>query len=104
MRRRKFTPDDIVPGVSEKKVIRAAREYVASAFPNPDRIGCPGRQRLEALALQTSAPDAGYLNHLMTCSACFIEYQAIWKARKQKRALIIGTLVAAGLESLPKRL
>jgi hypothetical protein len=97
MRRRKFTSDDIVPGVSEEKLIRAAREYVASAYPNPDRIGCPARQRLEALARQTSLPDAGDLDHLMTCSACFIEYQAIWKARKQKKAVIIGALVAAGL-------
>jgi hypothetical protein len=97
MRWRKPTSDDIVPGVSEEKLIHAARDYVSSAFPNPDRVGCPGRKRLEAFARQTSALDENDLDHLMTCSDCFIEYHAILKARKQKRAATIGTLIAATL-------
>jgi hypothetical protein len=42
-------------------------------------------------------PDRDDINHLVTCSPCFIEYHAILKASKQKRAVIIGTLVAAAL-------
>ena len=97
MRWRKSASDDIVPGVSEEKLIHAVRDYVSSAFPNPDRVGCPGSKRLDAFARQTSALDESDLDHLMTCSACFVEYHAILKAWKQKRAATIGTLIAAAL-------
>ena len=97
MRWRKFASNDIVPGVSEERLVQAGRDYAASAFPNPDRIGCPGRERLEALARRTAMPDGDDIDHLVTCSPCFIEYQTILKASKQKRAVIIGTLVAAAL-------
>ena len=97
MRWRKSASNDIVPGVSEERLVQAGRDYAASAFPNPDRIGCPGRERLEALARRTAMPDGDDIDHLVTCSPCFIEYQIILKASKQKRAVIIGTLVAAAL-------
>jgi hypothetical protein len=97
MRWRKSASNDIVPGVSEERLVQAGRDYAASAFPNPDRIGCPGRECLEALARRTAMPDGDDIDHLVTCSPCFIEYQTILKASKQKRAVIIGTLVAAAL-------
>ena len=97
MRWRKSQSEDIVPGVSEEKLIHAVRDYVSSAFPNPDRVGCPGRKRLEAFARQTSALDESDLDHLMTCSACFIEYHAILRASKQKRAATIGALITVTL-------
>jgi hypothetical protein len=95
MRWRKSASEDIVPGISEEKLIRAARDYVSSAYPNPDRVGCPGRKRLEAFARQTSALDEIDLDHLMTCSPCFAEYHAILGVRKKKRLATIGTLTAA---------
>jgi hypothetical protein len=95
MRWRKSASDDIVPGVSEEKLIRAARDYVSSAYPNPDRVGCPGRKRLQAFARQTAALDEIDLDHLMTCSPCFAEYHAILKAWKQRRLATIGALSAA---------
>jgi hypothetical protein len=97
MRWRKFASDDIIPGISEERLLRAGRDYVASAFPNPDRVGCPGRVPLEVLARQSSAPDEGDIEHLMTCSACFVEYHGIRKAWKRKKAVTTGTLVAAAL-------
>jgi hypothetical protein len=97
MRWRKSTPDKRISGVSEERVLRAGRAYIASAFPNPDRVGCPGRQRLEVLARQPSAPDESDIDHLMTCSDCFVEYHSIRTAWKRKRAATIGTLVAAAL-------
>jgi hypothetical protein len=97
MRWRKSTSDDVIPGVSEERLLRAGRDYVASAFPNPDRVGCPGRQRLEVLARQASAPDENDLDHLMACSACFVEYHAVRKAWKRKKTATTGTLLAATL-------
>lgn len=97
MRWRKSASNDMVLGVSEERLVQAGRDYAASAFPNPDRIGCPGRERLETLARRTAMPDGDDIDHLVTCSPCFIEYQTILKASKQKRAVIIGTLVATAL-------
>ena len=97
MRWRKSASDDIVPGISEEKLIRAGLDYVASAFPNPDRVGCPGRQRLAILARQPSPPDQNDVDHLMTCSECFVEFHALRKAWKQRRAATIGALIAAAV-------
>ncbi len=97
MRWRKSASDDVLPGISEEELLRAGRNYVASAFPNPERVGCPGRQRLAVLARQTSPPDRSDLDHLMTCSDCFVEFHAIRKAWKQRRAVTIGTLIAAAV-------
>src|SRR2546429_5552485 len=97
MRWRKYASDDIVPGVSEEKLIRAGRDYVASAFPNPERVGCPGHQRLAILARQSSPPDQNDVDHLMTCSDCFVEFHALRKAWKQRRAAAIGALIAAAV-------
>jgi hypothetical protein len=97
MRWRKSASDDILPGISEERLLRAGRDYVASAFPNPDRVGCPGRQRLMVLARQTAPPDQSDIDHLMTCSDCFVEFHALRKAWKQRRAATIGALVAAAV-------
>jgi hypothetical protein len=97
MRWRRSTPGNMLPGFSEERVLRAGRDYVGSAFPNPDRVGCPGRQRLEVFARQPSAPGENDVDHLMTCSACFVEYHAIRKAWKRRKVATIGALVAAAL-------
>jgi hypothetical protein len=97
MRWRKFASGSRLPGISEKRLLRVGRDYVASAFPNPGRVGCPGRTRLEILARQRAVPDQEQVEHLTTCSDCFAEYHAIRTAWRQKTAAIIGTLVAAAV-------
>src|SRR5260370_35633450 len=52
---------------------------------------------MEVFARQPSAPGENDVDHLMTCSACFVEYHAIRKAWKRKKVATIGTLVAAAL-------
>jgi hypothetical protein len=100
MRWRESASGNILPGISEERFLRAARDYVASGFPNPDRIGCPGRERLEVLACHKSVPDQDDIDHVMTCSECFIEYHIILKARKRKRKATVGILVAAALAAM----
>jgi hypothetical protein len=90
---------DIVPGVSEERFLRAARQYVETAYPNPDRVGCPGRERLEGLA-HRKCPPADHMqdiDHIATCSPCFVEYQAIRKAWKRRRLAFAATGVAAAV-------
>ena len=91
--------DKILPGVSEERFLRAAREYARSAFPNPDRVGCPWRSRLEALARDKRRPtdDAEDVQHVATCSPCFTEYETIRRAWKRQRTVSAGALVAACL-------
>lgn len=81
---------DIVPGVSEERFLRAARRYVEAAYPNPDRFGCPERQRLEGLARRNCSPAEHMddIEHIATCSPCFGEYQAIKKALKRRQVML----------------
>lgn len=90
---------DIVPGVSEEKFLRAARRYVELAYPNPDRVGCPGQQCLESLAHRkcSAAEHIQDVHHIATCSPCFVEYQAIRRAWKRKRLALAATGVAAAV-------
>jgi hypothetical protein len=99
MRWRISAGDKILPGVTEERFLRAAREYARSAFPNPDRVGCPGRSRLEALARDHCRPtdEAEDVQHVATCSPCFAEYETVRRAWKRRRAVATGALVAACL-------
>jgi hypothetical protein len=52
-------------------------EVFSRANPNPDRIGCPPRETLAALARrQQPIGDPGY-EHLAKCSPCFREFKAL---------------------------
>ena len=99
MRWRISAGDKILPEVSEERFLRAAREYARSAFPNPDRVGCPGRSRLEALARDKGRPtdDAEDVQHVATCSPCFTEYETIRRTWKRQRTVTAAALVAASL-------
>jgi len=89
--------DDILPGISEERFLRAARNYARSAYPNPGRLGCPGSSRLEAIARRKHFPKQDESDHIATCSPCFIEYESIRKSWKRRRAAIIGTTATAAL-------
>ena len=99
MRWRISARDEILPGVTEERFLRAAREYTRSGFPNPDRAGCPGRSRLEALARDHGRPtdEAEDVQHVATCSPCFVEFEAIRLAWKRRRRVAAAALVAACL-------
>src|SRR5262245_36159149 len=87
----------ILPGISEEKFLSAAREYVESAFPNPDRIGCPARKQLEVLARRKRVATDDEIEHIGTCSPCFVEYHSIRKSWKRQRAMLIWSGVAAAV-------
>lgn len=87
--------DQLLPGISEAEFLGAAREYIKAGYPNPDRKGCPARKRLTILARRTQTPLNEELDHIATCSPCFVEYHAIRNAWKRRRALLVRTAVAA---------
>jgi hypothetical protein len=87
--------DKLLPGITEEEFLGAAREYIKAAYPNPDRKGCPGRNRLTILARRKQPPLNEELDHIATCSPCFVEYHAIRKAWKRTHALVVRIAVAA---------
>jgi hypothetical protein len=87
--------DKLLPGISEEEFLGAAREYIKAAYPNPHRKGCPGRDRLRILARRKQTPLNEELNHIATCSPCFVEYHEIRKTRERGRALLFRTAAAA---------
>jgi hypothetical protein len=89
--------DKLLPGITEEEFLGAAREYIKAAYPNPDRKGCPGRNRLTILARRKQPPLNEELDHIATCSPCFAEYHAIRKAWKRTLALVVRIAVAAAV-------
>ena len=88
-------PENPIPAIDEGRLIRAAAEYIESAYPNPDRIGCPSRGELGNIVRgKGSVSDilAG-LDHVTSCSPCFAEYRIIRNARKRKRTAGIAAFV-----------
>ena len=45
-------------------------EFFLEAFPNPDRIGCPDEDAMQALAENGPAPNDPVLLHIASCSEC----------------------------------
>ena len=50
------------------------KEYLLTAFPNPQRKGCPDEHVLKALAERRLALSDPALVHVASCSPCFEEY------------------------------
>jgi hypothetical protein len=60
-------------------------ELFGGANPNPDRIGCPPREVLIALARrERSIGDPAY-EHLLKCSPCYLEVRGLQEAAKAER-------------------
>ena len=81
----------------ERKILELASEYVRSGFPNPERLGCPGSEALKSIAgRHLKFPEAeDIVDHIATCSPCFLEYHAI--RRRSRRRLVGGTALCCVL-------
>jgi len=56
------------------------QEAVLNNYPNPERIGCPGRAALERLARMSDrieALETAGWEHVTHCSPCYAEYLQI---------------------------
>ena len=51
-------------------------EVLSWANPNPERIGCPSRETLIALACREQPIGDPVYGHLLNCSACYREFKA----------------------------
>jgi hypothetical protein len=57
----------------------------AGANPNPERVGCPPRDVLVALARRERPIDDPAYDHLSECSPCYREVRAMQQAAGERR-------------------
>ncbi len=71
-----YFPPDMTPG--ELELLVAFDIWIHEKYPNPERKGCPGRDRLEAVVrAKTRVEDEYTLKHMSLCAACLDEMRAI---------------------------
>ena len=78
-------PED--PDVIEK--------FFLKANPNPERIGCPGRDTLKAIAENTLSVQHPARLHLASCSPCFQEFQQLKDYRRASRRKVRKNILLA---------
>ena len=61
---------------TEKRLVKMAGEAARNDCPNPERIGCPNSDAVQAIARRRlSFPDFDNLvDHVATCAPCYEEY------------------------------
>lgn len=52
-------------------------EILLTGFPNPERIGCPGPEVIDALAQRRLGRDDPAWRHLWNCSPCFKDFKEL---------------------------
>src|SRR5579862_4635071 len=81
-------------------------ELLLTAYPNPERKGCPDRQVLESLANQQRDERDSNWYHIWHCSPCFADFKALRdarlereraRARRRKRVLWVGAAAALAM-------
>ena len=76
------------------------RQGLATEFPNPERIGCPGSALLKGMAQgRVSLTEAEpWLDHLGSCSPCFQEFKELRRQSAiQRRRVLMFVATAAVL-------
>src|SRR5260370_9022621 len=70
----------------DKDLLDFAQSYLAEAFPNPDREGCPPDAALRSLSLSPTESEPTVTEHLAACSPCFRRYAEVLAQLKSQRA------------------
>ncbi len=93
-------PDESRSEGEERELLDLLAKSALNDYPNPERVGCPGREFLERLAFhRKSIPVSDFrLDHVVHCSPCFRELTEMRAAGKKKgRGAWIGAAIAAAL-------
>jgi hypothetical protein len=75
------------------------RQGLATEFPNPDRIGCPGNALLKGIAQEkVSLIEAEpWLDHLGSCSPCFQEFKEFRRQSAIQRRRVLTWVATAAV-------
>ena len=76
------------------------RQFFLEEHPNPERIGCPPEETLQAAAENRLPVTDPARLHMAKCSECFAEYRGYridWEAKQTAKRRFVGWAVAAAL-------
>ena len=93
-------PDRRLSHSQEKQLLQAAANIARTEYPSAQRADCPTSKELELLARRRSplADSPHIVDHIGTCSQCFIEYSQYRVAHKRRLVYAItASLAAVGL-------
>jgi hypothetical protein len=94
------TPDEGKPlsKRDEQRLLEAGRSVFSTAFPNPDRQGCPAPDLIRAIAYRKADPaqHRDFIVHMSRCSPCFNDFARLQEEAKRARRRR-GLGVAAGV-------
>jgi hypothetical protein len=80
-------------------VLAALGQGLKDEFPNPDRVGCPGRDIVAAIAahMMPLSQAESHLNHLTSCSPCYQDFLQFQAEHRRRRARMIFAVAASVL-------
>jgi hypothetical protein len=89
-------PDASLSHSQEKRLLKAAADIARTEYPSAQRLSCPTSEDLELLARRRTdlADSPQIVNHVGTCSQCFIEYSQYRVAHKRRFGYAITASLA----------
>src|SRR4051812_43154478 len=84
---------------ADKRLLEILRQGLATEFPNPERIGCPGSSLLKGIAQgKVSLTEAEpWLDHLGSCSPCFKEFKEFRRQSTNQRRRVLALVATAAV-------
>jgi hypothetical protein len=84
---------------ADKRLLDILRQGLATEFPNPERIGCPGNVLLKGIAQgKVSLTEAEpWLDHLGSCSPCFQEFKEFRRQSAIQRRRVLTWVATAAV-------
>jgi hypothetical protein len=84
---------------ADKRFLDILRQGLATDFPNPERIGCPGNALLKGIAQgKVSLTEAEpWLDHLGSCSPCFQEFKEFRRQSTIQRRRVLTWVATAAV-------
>ncbi len=81
----------------EKRILDALGRGLLKEFPNPDRAGCPGSGVLKRIASHemTLAEAEKWLDHLTSCSPCYLDFSQFQAAYQRRRTRALFAIAAS---------
>lgn len=79
------------------RILDALGRGLLKEFPNPDRVGCPGTDVLRRIAghQMPLAEAERWLDHLTSCSPCYVDFNQLRESYRLARRRVILAIAAS---------
>jgi hypothetical protein len=87
------------PEQKYNRIAAAVQQTILDSFPNPDRVGCPGVERLGKVAARPVIVGDGDWEHITHCSPCYEEFLSAKEQARQSghRTRLLGLIVGVAV-------